>query len=503
VSSLLICGTSSDAGKSVIVAGLCRFLRDAGVSVAPFKAQNMSLNSAVTAEGAEIGRAQAAQAFAAGIEPEAAMNPILIKPSTDTLAQVMLMGHPIQTVEAATYGSLTQRLLPVVIDAFDSLRSRFDVVICEGAGSLAEFNLRDRDLVNLGFARQRSVPVILVADIDRGGSFAALYGSLALLSPLDQALVSGFILNKFRGDQRLLVDGLTRFSAAAGRPFYGVLPWVKQLLAIDAEDALDLQTLGSATADAPGRPVTVAVIRLAAMSNFTDFEPLALEPDVVLQFTQSAGAIATADLVVLPGTKATVADLARIRELGLDRILAERARARRPILGICGGFQMLGQRIVDPVESGLGEVAGVGLLPVETTFEPDKLLARRTGTSPPFGANCHGYEIRHGRPLVLGGCAMFETADGPEGCVHGSVIGTSWHGVFECDAFRTSFLAWVATENGFQRASSDVCFADAREAQTALLGALLRDHADTDGLLRLIEQGAPAGLPTLSPAGVP
>ena len=501
MSSLLVCGTSSDAGKSVVVTGLCRYLRDQGVKVAPFKAQNMSLNSAVTLDGEEIGRAQAAQAFAAGVEPEAAMNPILIKPSTDTEAQVIVMGRPLVTIDGASYGSLRARLMPVVLDAFESLRSRFDIVICEGAGSLAEFNLRDRDLVNLGFARQTNTPVVVVADIDRGGSFAGLYGSLALLPAADQELVCGFIMNKFRGDVRLLHSGLGRFAALTGRNFYGVFPWVRDLM-IDAEDSLHLSAFPPELTPTSGSVLHIAVVRLRAMSNFTDFDPLVIEPGVLVRFTNSASEIAAADLVILPGSKSTVADLRLLQESGLSVAIGARAEAHRPILGVCGGFQMLGHRIIDLVESDAGDVPGLGLLPVVTEFEPDKVLARRTGRSPKLGAHCEGYEIRHGRPDVLCGEPMFEGKDGNEGCVQGSIWGTSWHGVFESDQFRRAFLAWIAAANNVDWIPSDISFNQAREAQAACLGQLIADHADTEGLTGLIEHGSGKELPVLSPAGV-
>lgn len=498
--ALLVCGTSSDAGKSVIVAGLCRYLRDRGIKVAPFKAQNMSLNSAVTAAGEEIGRAQAAQAFAAGVEPEAAMNPILIKPSTDTHAQVVVMGRPLATTDAAAYGDLRSDLLPVVKDAFASLQERFDVVVCEGAGSLAEFNLRDGDLVNLGFAREFGIPVLMVADIDRGGSFAGLYGSLALLSSADQELVCGFILNKFRGDIGLLDDGLARFTALTGRRFYGVLPWTDGLI-IDAEDSLALSAFNNhrAVADPSLR---VAVVRLRSMSNFTDFDPLALEPGVQVSFTRSAAEIGSADLVILPGSKATVADLLSLRAHGLDRALVGRAASERPILGICGGFQMLGDLIIDPVESGAGEVPGLGLLPVVTEFQPDKLLARRRGHCPRLAAEGEGYEIRHGRVQVHGGEPVFGSDGGPEGCIVDPVWGTTWHGVFESDEFRRAFLTWVAVKNDIDWSPGELCFAAAREAQAVRLGELIADHVDTEGLMDLISHGSPADLPLVSPAGV-
>jgi adenosylcobyric acid synthase len=501
MSSLLVCGTSSDAGKSVVVAGLCRYMSDLGIKVAPFKAQNMSLNSAVTQAGEEIGRAQAAQAFAARIQPEAVMNPILLKPSADIRAQVIVMGHPLTTADAVSYADLTPRLLSVVLDAFESLRSRFDVVVCEGAGSLAEFNLRDRDLVNLGFARETRTPVVVVADIDRGGSFAGLYGSLALLQAADQALVCGFILNKFRGDPSLLDDGLTRFAALTGRGFYGVLPWLRDLT-IDAEDSLDLSAYRSQPSPVYRAALRVAVVRLSSMSNFTDFEPLALEPGVSVSFTDSVSDIREADLLILPGSKSTVADLRVLRNAGLDVAIRTRAEEGRPILGVCGGYQMLGQKIIDHVESGAGEVDGLALLPVITEFEGDKVLARRAGMSPILDADCEGYEIRHGHPRRLSGEPLLVTSDGDEGCIHRNAWGTSWHGVFESDDYRRAFLGWVAAVNKVAWTPGDISFRAAREAQADRLAALIADHADTKALMRLIEQGAPKGLPVLSPAGV-
>ena len=501
MSSLLVCGTSSDAGKSVIVAGLCRYMSDLGIKVAPFKAQNMSLNSAVTQAGEEIGRAQAAQAFAARIEAEAVMNPILLKPSTDISAQVIMMGHPLTETNGVFYGDLTVRLLPVVLDAFESLRSRFDVVVCEGAGSLAEFNLRDRDVVNLGFARETRTPVVVVADIERGGSFAGLYGSLALLQAADQALVCGFILNKFRGDPSLLDDALTRFAALTGRGFYGVLPWLRDLT-IDAEDSLDLSAYRSQPSPVQGDVLRVAVVRLRSMSNFTDFEPLALEPGVSVSFTDSVSDIREGDLVILPGSKSTVADLRVLRNAGLDVAIRARAEEGRPILGVCGGYQMLGRKIIDHVESGAGEIDGLALLPVITDFEEDKVLARRAGVSPMLDADCEGYEIRHGRPRRLSGEPMLVTSDGDEGCIYGNVWGTSWHGVFESDDYRRAFLGWVAAVNKVEWSPEDISFGAAREAQADRLAALIADHADKRALMRLIEQGVPKGLPVLSPAGV-
>src|SRR3954466_8793032 len=334
--ALLVCGTASDAGKSVVTAGICRWLAHAGVRVAPFKAQNMANNSAVTAAGAEIGRAQALQAAAAGVEPEAAMNPVLIKPSGERHSQVLLMGRRYPAADARSYQDLKPVLREAVLDALADLRARYDVVVCEGAGSPAEINLRAGDLANMGLARAANLPVVLVGDIDRGGVFASLYGTLALLDPDDQALIAGFLINKFRGDESILAPGLEQLRALTGRPTFGVLPWLDGPF-IDAEDSLALRG-----GEAHAGTLDVAVIRLRWMSNFTDVDALAAEPGVSVRYTRSAADVARADLVGLPGTKATVEDLNGSREAGLDRALQER---EGPTLGICGGYQMLGRAI--------------------------------------------------------------------------------------------------------------------------------------------------------------
>jgi adenosylcobyric acid synthase len=496
---LLVAGCCSDAGKSVIVAGICRWLKRRGVSVSPFKAQNMALNSAVTINGAEVGRAQAAQAAACRIEPEATMNPVLLKPTGERHTQVVVMGHPIADVDARSYQELKPKLLPVVLDALGSLRARFDAVICEGAGSPAEINLRDHDLVNMGLARAANLPVVLLGDIDRGGLFASLFGTLALLGRGDQSLVCGFLINKFRGDRSVLEPGLATLTALTGRPFYGVLPWVKGLW-LDVEDSLALEAPRDGSIPPRGRDsLVVAVVRLRWISNFTDFDALAAEPGVAVRFTQSPADVLSADLVIVPGTKATVEDLVWMHQRGLDRALIERAGRGRPLLGICGGYQMLGKRIIDDVESGAGEVEALGLLPTETVFGSDKILARPSGRALSFGGTpVSGYEIHHGRVRSFGVEAFFEGNFGEEGCILGATVGTSWHGVFESDAFRRAFLSWVAEERGLEWLPGDVSFAEARERRLDALADLIEQHADEDALSDLISNGAPRGLPFVS-----
>jgi adenosylcobyric acid synthase len=494
--ALLVAGTHSDAGKSVVVAGICRWLAREGVSVAPFKAQNMALNSFVTPEGAEIGRAQAAQAAAARVAPEAAMNPVLLKPSAED-TQVIVRGRPLATASARSYQGMKKDLLPVVLESLEDLRGRFEVVVCEGAGSPAEINLRESDLANMGLARAANLPVILVGDIDRGGLFASLYGTLALLSAEDQALVSGFLVNKFRGDPAVLAPGLERVSRLTDRPFIGTLPYVSGI-GIDGEDSLALDAPRAIKAPLGRDVLRVAVARLGRISNFTDFDALAHEPGVWVRFTESPGEILEADLAVLPGTKATVADLEGLRSRGLDRAFCERARRGLPTLGVCGGYQMLGGRILDGIESGEPEIAGLGLLPVETVFEEEKVLSRPEGRAPGFGnAAVSGYEIYHGRVRRLGGERLFET-DGDAGCRVGATLGTSWHGVLESDGFRRALLSWVAERRDLNWTPGEVSFAAAREAQLDKLGDLIADNVDREALLRLIDDGPPLGLPVVS-----
>ena len=494
--ALLVAGTHSDVGKSVVVAGICRWLAREGVEVAPFKAQNMALNSFVTHEGAEIGRAQAAQAAAARVEAEAAMNPVLLKPSAERETQVIVRGKPFATASARSYQRMKGELLPVVLESLEDLRRRFEVVICEGAGSPAEINLRKNDIANMGLARAADLPVVVVGDIDRGGLFASLYGTLALLDKEDQALVGGFLVNKFRGDTAVLAPGLERMSELTGRPFFGTLPYVRGLW-LDGEDSLALDAPRTPSPPLGRDALKVAVVRLPRFSNFTDLDALSHEPGIEVRFTESSREILASDLAVLPGTKATVADLAWLRSRGLDGALAERARRGFPVLGICGGYQMLGEKIVDGVESGEGESAGLGLLPIKTVFEEEKLLARPEGCAPGFGdAEVRGYEIRHGRVYRYGGESLF-SVDGSrngtaEGCRVGRTFGTSWHGVFEPDDFRRAFLCRVAGERGLDWMPGREPFAARREAQLDTLGDLIAEHVDRDELLRLIEDGTPS-----------
>ncbi len=489
--ALLVAGTTSDAGKSVLTAGICRWLVRRGVKVAPFKAQNMSNNSWVTADGGEIGRAQAMQAAAARAEPEAAMNPVLLKPGSDRTSHVVVMGRPYADVTARSYRDLKPRLLHAALDALADLRSRYDVVICEGAGSPAEINLRATDIANMGLARAVGMPVLLVGDIDRGGWFAQAYGTLALLSTEDQALVSGFVVNKFRGDVSLLEPGLASLTQLTGRPTLGVVPWVPGRW-VDVEDSLGIRD-DVAPGATPGETLRVAVLRLPRVSNFTDVDALAAEPGVSLRFAASPGDLADADLVVLPGSRATVADLHWLRRSGLADTVLRHAAAGRPVLGICGGYQMLAEQITDDVESRAGTVPGLGLLPATVRFEADKTLGRPVGEA--YGEPVSAYEIHHGVVTWTGDAEPFL-----DGCRRGAVWGTTWHGALENDGFRRAFLREVAAAAGRDfRPADGTSFAAARERQLDLLGDLVETHLDTGALLRLIEEGAPGGLPFVPP----
>jgi adenosylcobyric acid synthase len=489
---LLILGTSSSAGKSTIVTGLCRWLRRRGVSVAPFKAQNMSLNSFVTLDGGEMGRAQVVQAQAAGVEPDVVMNPVLLKPGTDRTSQLIVLGHPVGDLDATKDWHGKERLLDVVVDSYRELQRRFDVVICEGAGSPAEINLRMSDIANLGFARAANVPALLVGDIDRGGVFASFVGTLAVLDPADQQLIRGFVINKFRGAVELLQPGLDQLADLTGRPTLGVVPY-RRGLELDAEDATDFSSWLDVAAPLGDDILSIGVVAFPRASNLTDLDPLVDEPGVVLRPIFRPEEMELCDLVILPGTRTTVNDLAWLRERGFASALIKRVTEGRSVLGLCGGYQMLGGIIDDDIEGAAGRVEGLGLLPVRTVFQREKVLARRHVVVED-GSTLDGYEIHHGRVKVEGGDALF--AD--EGCVVGAAAGTLWHGLFENDSWRREFLRNVADAAG-TRFVPDIThdFAARREARIDVLADLVDEHLDTDALWSLLE-GEGAGPPSIT-----
>lgn len=479
---LMVCGTNSDAGKSTVVSGLCRVLARRGVKVAPFKGQNMALNSYVTPSGHEIGRAQGIQALAARVTPEVAMNPVLLKPTGERTSQVVVMGEPWAHLDASGYQEAKAQLFGVVLAALDDLRQRFDVIICEGAGSPSEINLLDHDIVNLRVAAAAGFPAIVVGDIDRGGVFAALYGTVALLPDDLRALVKGFVINKLRGDPALLKDGPAELERRSGVATIGVLPYLRDI-ALDAEDSLALagHRPRPMTETRAGDHLDIAAIRFPRISNFTDLDALAIEPGVSVRFVEHRAAIGDPDLVIMPGTKATVADLEWLRGRGFPDELERALRRGTTVVGVCGGYQMLGRSIVDPVEAGRpGAVAGLGWLPVDTVFEATKVTRQRRGRA--GGQHVTGYQIHHGRSVAADGWITLDDSYGTcaDGATarDGALKGTSLHGLFEEDGFRGSFLAEVAARRGKAWAPTGVSFAAARESQIDRVADLVEAHLD-------------------------
>ena len=480
----MICGTTSDAGKTTVVSGLCRLLARQGVSVAPFKAQNMALNSVVTPSGHEIGRAQGIQAYAAGVPAEVAMNPILLKPTGERTSQVVLNGRPWRVMTATEYHEHKPQLLATVLDALSDLRSRFDVVICEGAGSPAEINLLDHDIVNLRVAAEADLPALIVGDINLGGVFAALYGTVALLPDQLRRCVRGLVINKMRGDPALLLDGCDQLQALTGVPVLGVIPWLDST-GLDAEDSMVLDRPVTMSSAALADELDVAVIRLPRISNFTDLDPLSIEAGVRVRYVHDRAGLGDPDVIVLPGSKATVTDLQWLREVGLvDPIRASTAT----VLGICAGYQMMGATIDDPVESRSGLVDGLQLLPVDTEFASDKVTLLRRGTG--LGAAVDGYQIHHGRVMPHGGDVFVQLADehGSEldGIRVGSRFGTTLHGLFEADEFRRAFLVEAGARRGKRFVSAGASFAKTRDDALDALADALAEHLDMDAIEAMI-----------------
>lgn len=483
--SIMIQGTMSNAGKSLICAALCRIFRQDGYSVAPFKSQNMALNSFITKEGLEMGRAQVVQAEAAGVEPSAAMNPILLKPVTNMGSQVIVMGEACGNMDASTYYQKKNLLRPVVEKAYQSLADRYDIVVIEGAGSPAEINLRDNDFVNMGMAAIAEAPVLLVGDIDRGGVFAQLYGTIALLEPDEQKRIKAMIINKFRGDESLLKDGLRMLEEKTQKPVAGVIPMMN--VDIDDEDSLS-ERLRHKTQNAI---LDLAVIRLPRMSNFTDFTALEAVEGVAIRYVDRPSELGQPDLVILPGTKSTISDLLWLRTTGLEASVKKLVAAGCVVIGICGGYQMLGERITDPegVETSVpgSSVRGMELLPTETVFEEEKHRTRVTGTVPDAGgALCslkgvqvEGYEIHMGRtdrkagaaPLI---CLQNGTYDG---CQKGSVYGTYLHGFFDSAPCREAVLNSLARAKG-ALLTDQFDYAAYRKKQYDILADGVRSHLD-------------------------
>ncbi len=482
--TLMVQGTTSDAGKSTLVAGLCRVLQRRGIAVAPFKPQNMALNSAVTAEGGEIGRAQAVQAQACGLPPHVDMNPVLLKPCSDTGAQVIIHGRAVDNMEAKRYHDYKAVAWQAVAESHQRLCDQYDAVMVEGAGSPAEINLRDRDIANMGFAERVDCPVILIADIDKGGVFAHLVGTLALLSETEQARIKGFVINRFRGDIALLQSGLDWLEDYTGKPVLGVLPYLHGLH-LEAEDAISEEP----EIERADRVLDVVVPVLPHISNHTDFDPLRLHPQVRLHFIGPDQPKPPADLVILPGSKAVRPDLDWLRSQGWEAYLQRHLRYGGKLLGICGGYQMLGQRIADPqgIEGEAGESPGLGWLPTLTVLEGEKALRNVQGRMTLAGETVpiSGYEIHCGVTEVADDCLpLVELEQGPDGASteDEQVVGTYLHGLFETPEVTQLVLHWAGLEQ-----AQALDYHQLREDGINRLADTLEQHLDMEAVLALLE----------------
>lgn len=483
---IMVQGTMSGVGKSLLVTALCRIFRQDGFRAVPFKSQNMALNSYITRDGLEMGRAQAVQAQAAGVEPDVRMNPILLKPSSDTGSQLIVNGEVRGEYRAAAYFQMKRGLIPEILAAYRSLAAEADVVVIEGAGSPAEINLKADDIVNMGLAALVDAPVLLVGDIDRGGVFAQIYGTAALLEPEERRRVAGCVINKFRGDPELLRPGLAMLEERTGLPVLGVIPYAP--VDIDDEDSLSDRLRPSR----PHRAVDIAVLRLPRISNFTDFTPLECHEALGIRYVADPAALGTPDMILLPGTKNTMADLLWMRQNGLEAAVRRLAGAGTPVLGICGGYQMLGRALSDPegVEQG-GTVAGMGLLPCETVFSPKKTRTRVTASvqAMPFaGAWVEGYEIHMGQ--TTGETKPFAVLSGgrPEGAAAGTVFGTYLHGLFDSGELTGRLADWLLERKGLPlaavRPESHQAY---QERQFDLLADTVRAGLDMEAVYRIME----------------
>lgn len=485
---IMVQGTMSGAGKSLLCAALCRIFAQDGYRVAPFKSQNMALNSYVTRDGLEMGRAQVVQAQAAGAEPDVRMNPVLLKPSSDTGSQVIVMGEIRGQMTAVEYFRYKKRLFPEVLSAFESLAAENDIIVIEGAGSPAEINLREDDIVNMGLALKVDAPVLLAGDIDRGGVFAQLYGTVALLQREEQARIAGLIINKFRGDLDILRPGLAMLEEKTGKPVLGVVPYLK--VDVDDEDSL----APCLTREDAHKPLDAAVVRLPRISNFTDFTPLEEHPQIGARYVDAPRKLGSPDLVILPGTKSTVGDLLWLRQSGLEAAILKLAASGTPVLGVCGGYQMLGEVIHDPegVEYGSpGSVRGLGLLPIETTFFPEKSRTRVRATvlaGPLSGAKLDGYEIHMGATRVNGEPFCVLEGGKEDGCARGSVWGTYLHGLFDTGELVDKLAALLCKRRGLEpQTARAVSHAAYQQGQLDLLADGVRRALDMDKIYRIME----------------
>ena len=492
--AIMIQGTASNAGKSLLAAGLCRVFRQDGYRVAPFKAQNMALNSFITEEGLEMGRAQVVQAEAAGVAPSVRMNPVLLKPTNDTGSQVIVNGIPRGTMRASEYYQYKKNLIPEVMAAYQSLAEEYDIIVIEGAGSPAEINLRQDDIVNMGMAKRAKAPVLLCGDIDRGGVFASLYGTVKLLEPDEQELIRGLIINKFRGDVDILRPGLGQLEELTGKPVLGVVPMLD--VDVDDEDSLSSRLGRNGSVGL----VDIAVVRLPRLSNFTDFNPLERMEAVTLRYVTSPRELGHPDLVVLPGTKNTMDDLRWLRQSGMEAAILKHASAGGAVVGICGGYQMLGQTVSDPdgVEGG-GTLAGLGLLPADTVFQGEKTRTRVTGAfrAPEgiFGAMAgvpfEGYEIHMGRTeSAAAPLAEFTTQTGErrtDGLSSGNVWGSYVHGIFDKAGAAEALVNALLAAKGLEPGAAAVDWQDYAQGQYDKLAGGLRESLDLPRIYRILD----------------
>ncbi|MBQ4448664.1 MAG: cobyric acid synthase [Clostridia bacterium] len=480
--NIMIQGTMSNAGKSLLCAGLCRIFKQDGFKVAPFKSQNMALNSFITKDGFEMGRAQVVQAEAAGKEPDVRMNPILLKPTTDVGSQVIVNGRPIGNMRAMEYYRRKREFVPAVMEAYSSLADENDIIVIEGAGSPAEINLKQEDIVNMGLAKLVDAPVLLVGDIDRGGVFAQLYGTVALLDPDERARVKGTVVNKFRGDKKILEPGLEILERLCGVPVAGVVPYLH--VDIDDEDSLS-ERFGKGAK----KLIDIAVIKLPRISNFTDLAPFERFENVSVRYIERPSELGEPDMIVIPGTKSTISDLVWLRECGLEAKIKQAASRNTPVFGVCGGYQMLGTRIADPenVESsGISEIGGIGLLPIETVFEGEKIQRQTEGVFCGIegvfaglnGVRYEGYEIHMGRsgkasPVVS------------RGCVYGSYI----HGIFDAEGAAKAVLKALCDKKGvgYERLGS-FDPVNYKEEQYEKLASAVRDGLDMELVYRILDR---------------
>jgi adenosylcobyric acid synthase len=504
--TLMIVGTASSVGKSLLVAALCRIFAQDGWRVAPFKAQNMSLNSYATLDGKEIGRAQAVQAQAAGIEPTVEMNPILLKPEADARSQVVVLGKPWQTLQAADYYQRKAQLWEVVTTALDTLRAQYELIVIEGAGSALEPNFRHTDMVNLSVAAYAHAPAVLAGDIDRGGVFAALLGTLELLTPAERALIRGFIINKFRGDPNLLTPALDFITERTGVPVVGVVPYLRDLR-IAEEDGVSLEQQLQWRTQASGDEIDIAVIALSRIANYDDFDALALEAGVRVRYVSTPAELGQPHAIILPGTKSTIADLEWLNRVGLSALISAHARRGAPIVGICGGYQMLGRTIHDPlhVESERASVAGLNLLPVETMFEPVKATEQVRACAATtagcwaelVGDPIEGYEIHMGQTTRTGEAlpllhitqrgAQIVNADDGAIDASGKIFGTYLHGIFDNPNFRRAWLRSLGHRHPLQGTyPSSESLRAVREREYDRLAAAVRAALDMDAVRALV-----------------